>query len=130
MSLNNVYCVIKEAMDKLLEYLHENKHICQVCNGQHEFRNKFKFMIKDSKTLQSEQTEDDTSELEFYLQNPIDRRRYGSFRVFNPGVFLQWKQESINKFDLMYSQQQYYAYKIQYIQFQLQKVGSNNLMIN
>ncbi|CAD8103418.1 unnamed protein product [Paramecium primaurelia] len=88
MSLNNVYCVVEDAMDKLLEYLHQNKHICQDYNGQHEFRNKFKQMVDDCKNHQSEQTEDDMSEFDFYLQNPIDRKRHGSFRVFNPLVFL------------------------------------------
>lgn len=45
-------------------------------------------MVQDCKNYQSEQTEDDMSELDFYLQNPIDRKRHGSFRVFNPLVFL------------------------------------------
>ncbi|CAK79728.1 unnamed protein product (macronuclear) [Paramecium tetraurelia] len=75
-------------MDKLLEYLHQNKQICQNYNQQNEFRNKFKQLVEDGKNYQSEQTEDDMSEFDFYLQNPIDRKRHGSFRVFNPLVFL------------------------------------------
>ncbi|CAD8072957.1 unnamed protein product [Paramecium primaurelia] len=88
MNLNNVYNVIEEVMDKLLEYLHQNKYICQDQNQQNEFRNKFKQIVEDCKNYQSEQTEEDISELDFYLQNPINRKRHQSFRIFNPLVFL------------------------------------------
>lgn len=84
--MDNVYVVVEDSLQKLLDYLHSNKHICENYVNDEEFRIKFKELIKDNK--ESEQTEDDMSEFDFYLQNPINRKRHNSFRVFNPLLFL------------------------------------------